>query len=47
MQEQWLERASRVLLDNYFPPRLSLVRGAGVDCTARARLLRPSLLPHG
>ena len=29
MSEGWLERASKVLLDNYFPPRLTLVRGEG------------------
>ena len=41
MSEDWLERASRVLLDNYFPPRLTLVRGEGcrvVDDAGRSYL---------
>ncbi|HEY5998830.1 MAG TPA: acetylornithine transaminase [bacterium] len=29
MSEGWLERGARVLLDNYYPPRLTLVRGEG------------------
>src|SRR5512134_3239941 len=29
MTDSWTERASRVLLDNYYPARLTLVRGAG------------------
>jgi predicted acetylornithine/succinylornithine family transaminase len=29
MSESWLERGARVLLENYYPPRLTLVRGEG------------------
>ncbi len=41
MSERWLERASRVLLDNYYPARLTLVRGEGcrvVDDAGRSYL---------
>jgi 4-aminobutyrate aminotransferase-like enzyme len=33
MSDSWTERAERVLLDNYYPARLTLVRGAGCRVT--------------
>jgi predicted acetylornithine/succinylornithine family transaminase len=33
MDDGWLDRASRVLLDNYYPARLTLVRGEGCRVT--------------